>query len=485
MLRPLTLGALAAMVFLAACPQSSNSNQNNGGDCADCLKDSDCKAGDVCVQVGASSGCLPECENGFCEGGGTCSIKLDNAGLQKEVCVGTQDPCAAFSCESCPAGTTCNAIAKTCVPNSGNGITGGPQLCGVLASPEMNGVCCKCPTGQSCANNGCLGGWWCDTSKCACAAPPATCSNPNPPPPNGGWDGQPVTGTVGNAGGTVSRLLFAVIGDTRPANEWKSSSDESRYPYPSQVISTIYQDVTGLSPRPSFVISTGDYMYADPSSNMGARQIALYQQAEQVFPNPVFHALGNHECTGYTVSECGPNGRDGNTNSYEAFLNAWVKPLGYNLPYYALHFTGSDGKWTAKIILVAANAWDSTQANWLQGQLSQPTTFTFVVRHEPPDTRCSNGSCPWAQSESLIRSHPLTLEINGHTHTFYFEKSSPSFLIVGNGGAPSSGSGSQGFGYATVSQISDTQVVVSQFDYSSPNATPSRTWTIDANGTIH
>ncbi len=119
MRRTLSLGALAAMIFMAACQQPAN----NSSGCGDCLKDSDCKAGDICVQVGTSSGCLPACENGSCEGGETCTVKLDNEGAPREVCVGPQDPCAAFTCSSCPAGTTCNQAAQRCDPNASDGLS--------------------------------------------------------------------------------------------------------------------------------------------------------------------------------------------------------------------------------------------------------------------------------------------------------------------------------------------------------------------------
>src|SRR6516225_4507522 len=49
---------------------------------------------------------------------------------------------------------------------------------------------------------------------------------------------------------------FAVVGDTRPANE----DDLNGYPTP--IITGIWKDVQGLSPATDFAISTGDYMFA-------------------------------------------------------------------------------------------------------------------------------------------------------------------------------------------------------------------------------
>ena len=37
---------------------------------------------------------------------------------------------------------------------------------------------------------------------------------------------------------------------------------------------------------------------------------------------------------------------------------------------------------SAKFVFVACNAWNSTQATWLDQQLAAATTYTFVVRHE-------------------------------------------------------------------------------------------------------
>src|SRR5450755_1838655 len=50
----------------------------------------------------------------------------------------------------------------------------------------------------------------------------------------------PITGTVGPSGGSISRLVFGVVGDTRPANEDDPSS------YPTSVIGPIYQDIEAL-----------------------------------------------------------------------------------------------------------------------------------------------------------------------------------------------------------------------------------------------
>ena len=49
-----------------------------------------------------------------------------------------------------------------------------------------------------------------------------------------------ISGTVGPDGGTVSRLYFAVVGDTRPA-----VIDDTGH-YPSAVINHIFQEINAL-----------------------------------------------------------------------------------------------------------------------------------------------------------------------------------------------------------------------------------------------
>src|SRR5450432_1489281 len=57
--------------------------------------------------------------------------------------------------------------------------------------------------------------------------------------------------------GSAGSLRFAIVGDTRPANEDDTTN------YPTAVITKIYEDLEGASPRPDFAVSTGDYMFAN------------------------------------------------------------------------------------------------------------------------------------------------------------------------------------------------------------------------------
>src|SRR5579863_9892285 len=67
--------------------------------------------------------------------------------------------------------------------------------------------------------------------------------------------GAAVTGAVGPDGGSVSRLYFAVVGDTRPAAKDDTGG------YPTAVISKIYMTMGAITPRPTFAVSTGDYQF--------------------------------------------------------------------------------------------------------------------------------------------------------------------------------------------------------------------------------
>jgi hypothetical protein len=137
----------------------------------------------------------------------------------------------------------------------------------------------------------------------------------------------------------------------------------------------------------------------------------------------------------------------------------------------------SDGSWTAKFVFVAANAWDAAQASWFQGAMAQPTTYTFVVRHEPAGT--SGGPPGVSGSESIMAQYPYTLAIVGHTHTY--KKSGAKQITVGNGGAPLTGSGS--YGFALISQRPDLSLQVDMIDYTTGLADTSFRFAIKPDGT--
>jgi len=327
--------------------------------------------------------------------------------------------------------------------------------------PTVSAGCSSCSSSSSsCQANGCYGGWYCDTSTDKCQSPPTSCSGGSSSSgggsSSGGIDaGPPPAGTVGPSGGTVSRLYFGVVGDTRPANIDDNSG------YPTSIITKIYQDMEGFSPRPSFGVSTGDYMFVTPGSGNSATQVANYTTARANFSNVMFPAMGNHECTGATASNCGSGTTDGITENYTTFTSKFLQPIGQSSPYYVININDTAGTWTAKFIFVAANAWTSAQASWLDSAMSQSTTYTFLIRHESASANTAPGVSP---AEQIMAGHPYTLSIVGHSHTY--NKSGSKEVIIGNGGAPLTGGVNYGFGLLQ-QRSSDNAIQVDMIDYSS------------------
>jgi hypothetical protein len=392
-----------------------------------------------------SASCTTEIQHGVGSGGG--SGKSDGTSS------GGSDAGAGWGGGSSGGGGSGGA-------SDGGASGGGGSGCAGWAAPTESG-CCKSCSGSNCQTNGCYGGWYCETSSCTCHAMPTGCSGGGGTGgggTGGGGPPPPVSGSVGPGGGTVDHLYFAIVGDTRPANIDGTSS------YPTQVIDKIYADIAAMSPQPSFVITTGDYMFASPSGGEGAKQIAMYWNAAKQFSGPIFAAMGNHECTGATDSNCASSP----TNNMNAFMSTLIAPLGQSLPYYSIPVSDSAGKWSAKIVVAACNAWDSTQSAWLQSELAKSTTYTFVVRHEPTGT--SGPPCV-SEMDTMLSQSAYDLFIVGHSHTFAH---SGHEITVGNGGAPITGS--TNYGYATVEQQAAGGFLITQYDYMT--AMPVATFTV-------
>jgi hypothetical protein len=290
----------------------------------------------------------------------------------------------------------------------------------------------------------------------------------------------PITGTVGISGGSISRLVFAVAGDTRPANVDDPSA------YPTAIITKIFQDIEALTPQPALVLGTGDYQYSSTgSSATGSQQVGLYMQARALYSGPFFPAMGNHECgiSGpYITSDnnnCGPGNPGGVTPNYTAFMSQMLAPISQTNPYYAINVNAIDGSWTAKFVITAANDWTTAQQSWLETTMAQPTTYTFVVRHEgseipplPPGV---------AGVDAVLAQYPYTLMIVGHIHNYGHYSNEPQVVVFGNGGAPLQG-GDYGFGL--FSQRCDGAIVVDAIDYDTGAADSSFHFVITPQGTI-
>jgi hypothetical protein len=279
-------------------------------------------------------------------------------------------------------------------------------------------------------------------------------SSSNQPKDGGGSAGD--AGNPPDASTTLpATFRFAVVGDTRPPNV-----DDTQH-FPTAVITKVWADVEAASPHPDFAVATGDYMFASTSGGQAAPQLDLYLTARNQFRNALFPVLGNHECTGATASNCGPGSANGVTSNYTAFMTKMLQPFGITEPYYAVTFHAADNAWSMKLVVVAANAWNPTQATWLDGALAQPTTYTFVIRHEDDQANTAPGVTP---SATIIAKYPVTLKIFGHTHT-YAHYASEHAIICGNGGAPLT-SGTN-YGYALVDRVADGTILVTEHDYQS------------------
>jgi hypothetical protein len=228
-----------------------------------------------------------------------------------------------------------------------------------------------------------------------------------------------------------------------------------------------------MNPRPQFVLATGDYMFASTTSSTAQQQMNLYAQSVALFTGgPLYPVMGNHECDGSTANNC--SGRT--TNNLTAFKNGVLAAIGKTKTYYAISFSSSNASypWTAKLIVLSCNEWDSMQLSWLNQQIAVPTTYTFVTRHESSNADavapCINDVDP------VLMAHPPNLLLVGHTHTFEVFKKSSTYnmlpvdeVVVGIGGAQQQLNPGQipVFGFATVEQVA-TGFKISEYSSDDP-----------------
>src|SRR4029077_20731613 len=117
-------------------------------------------------------------------------------------------------------------------------------------------------------------------------------------------------------------------GDTRPPNEDEIAN------YPTAIITKIFADLAAMNPAPPYVVSTGDYQYSNPFNSGAAAQLQLYQGAKGSYTGLQFPAMGNHECTGATDSNCSGGYT---TNNFKSFLSSMLAPIQKTLPYYSIN----------------------------------------------------------------------------------------------------------------------------------------------------
>jgi hypothetical protein len=287
-------------------------------------------------------------------------------------------------------------------------------------------------------------------------------------------DGALPDGSVGPGGGTLSQLYFAVAGDSRPP----SADDISGYP--TAIVTKIFQDIEALSPPPPFVVGTGDWQDSSiHSSSAASQQIGIFMQARAQYSGAFFPAMGNHECTGADDSNCGQGTTSGVTPNMQAYLTGMLGPIHQTQPYYVIPVNAVDGKWTAKFVFTAPNAWDTTQQTWLGTALAEKTTYTFVIRHEPSSS--SGNPAGVAAIDTILGMYPYTLLINGHSHDY--EHPYRQVVVIGNGGAPPTNAGGS-YGFGTFKQRSDGAIVVDEVDYMTGATDPAFHFVITADGLL-
>lgn len=482
------IAGIGWIVLLAGCPASSSSSfsggsyaGSGGGDstggtggmpstspCPPCVQNSDC-AGELCAQFGGDSYCAPDCAASPCSSDRACVAVSSAEGQPAMVCVPVIDACGDGQIPGTGGASAGGAGGAGGAPiDSGTG--GAPSdTCGVLDGPTVASCCHGCSAGSPCQANGCYNGWYCDRNACKCQPAPdlSTCSDAG----TGGTGGSLPDnhGSVGATGGTLDYLQFAIVGDTRPA------VIDDTPGYPSAIIKAIWTDLQNETPRPPFAITTGDYIFASLSGSEASPQIDKYLAARSLYASTVFYVMGNHECTGGTASNCGSGNEDGMTSNYKLFLSKMLALTGKQKPYYDFRVDATDHSWSAKFVVIAANAWDQTQATWLQSAMAKPTTYTFVIRHEPDYSNTAPGVTP---SQTIVSAYPVTMWIAGHSHTLSYY-SGKKEIIVGNGGAPLTGS--VNYGYVLATQRADGSIEFRAKDYSSLATV--RTFAVAADGT--
>ena len=478
-----------------------------------------------------------------CGGGGTanqcgCTTKTCPAGNTGDSCGTVPNGCGGTLSCTCVSGDTCSGTSNgtcqpACVPMTcGSGGVG--SMCGTLSDGCGGQITCSCPVGDTCTSGTCQTGGGCTPTTCSaqgknCGSIPdgcggtlscgtcpvnATCTNnvcvaqtctPNPCPSNScgtipdgcgstencgtcpSGDTCSPTNTCQPSGGTptlpaptlapvkLGSLVFGIIGDTRPSSSTTSG-------YPQNVKNVITSVFAGMQAQGlPFVVATGDYAFSSTSAGSAVPQYTDYMTARKQFSGTYLPTMGNHECNGFTNSNCPIGSFTGMTQDY---VNTIVTPsTGQASPYFSALYVANDGSWTAKYIFVAANAWNSTQQTWLQNTLAVSTTYTFVIRHEPSNDTRAPGTTP---SENLFASSfssgKLTLSLTGHTHLVQLPGGTQPYgdsfgatkayeIIVGNGGAPLDAGTTYGYAVAT-RRASDGAVVVQMWESANSSGNP-------------
>ena len=295
----------------------------------------------------------------------------------------------------------------------------------------------------------------------------------------------------------MSTLQFGAFGDVRPPNPNDTAN------FPDGILSHIF---SGLQAKGmSLAVDAGDHCFQSSisSGSYCHTQFVSHFMADMTanYSGRLLPTMGNHEGCGTDAATTG-NCTSWTSGLVHDYLVDVVLPTTgqSSSPFYSIVVYGSWG--TAKFVHVAANAWTSAQNTWLTSTLNVPTTYTFVIRHEPNNDPRAPGVTP---SEALYLSHynagTLTMSITGHTHLVQlpggtqpygdsFGATEPYEVILGNAGAPLDAG--PYYGFATLTRrASDGAIVTQEYEsVSSDGVTPlnnvadtSFRFAVNANGT--
>jgi hypothetical protein len=390
--------------------------------------------------------------------------------------------CALWAGAGCGSGRSVGLLCRSCSTDSECG--GNPCFADITGSRFCGAPCSKCPAGYSCQHVEGSGHQVVDS--CfpvteACVAPPpgpgaddmGTGPDPggSPPEVDGGPPptcNPPVGGTVTIHGGTVDRVFFGYTGDTRDDYKVTDPRVTSYTPSLQAVINNIY---TQMGQRGvSFALDGGDHMeVSGPSGAKG--NMASYAQAAALLGKgkPVFMTMGNHEClSSFDTRDCGYVGALQQDYKLSAFMDALQTVSGPTpTPYYRFDVQTQSGK--AVFIVIADDAWNATQQDWLTQQLTDADAtakYTFVSKHHP----YGNTDQPqFQQIYDLVRSHKYTLFLTGHSHEYRHRRADLRAVIMGLGGAPSDDPNQQFSGYLTAMQCPDDNIYVTVYDQATGN----------------
>jgi hypothetical protein len=375
---------------------------------------------------------------------------------------------AVAGCGSTPAAT--NLLCTACTSDSQCG--GNPCYADVTGHRFCGRPCDGgCPNGYSCLPLEGTGGQVVKTcfpsgQSCATAPPPGNGGDMALPPTGPGNGGDmafspctpPTGGTVSINGGTVDRFYFGYTGDTRPSVT--SSS------YPQSVQDTINRIFMRMAANGvEFMMDGGDHMEAS-SSNDAQGNMASYAEAAKLLGKPVFMTMGNHECSTSFSNDCGYAGAETQDYKMSAYMSALKQVSGATSPYYRFDLMTQSGK--AVFLVVADDAWNTTQEAWLTQQLTDADAnarYTFVSKHHPDG---NTDQMAFQQIYNLVTSHKYTLFLTGHSHEYKHTASRPRAVVMGLGGAPLAPNASW-WGYLTVMQCPDDRVNVTVYDQGTGN----------------